>query len=47
LEQSALLLRQSSLPVGRIARQVGYADPLYFSRAFHRHFGCRPSDLRR
>ena len=47
LEQAALLLRQSSLPVGRIARQVGYADPLYFSRAFHRHFGRRPSDLRR
>ncbi len=46
LEQAALLLRQSALPVARVARLVGYADPLYFSRAFSRHFGSPPG-LRR
>ena len=46
LEQAALLLRQSSLPVGRVARLVGYTDPLYFSRAFSRHFGMPPGQRR-
>lgn len=46
LEQAALLLRQSSLPVARVARLVGYTDPLYFSRAFSRHFGRPPGQRR-
>jgi AraC-like DNA-binding protein len=46
LEQAALLLRQSSLSVARVARLVGYADPLYFSRAFSRHFGKPPAQWR-
>ena len=46
LEQAALLLRQSSLPVAKVARLVGYADPLYFSRAFSRHFGLPPGQRR-
>lgn len=46
LEHAALLLRQSALPIARVARLVGYADPLYFSRAFSRHFGLPPGQRR-
>jgi AraC-like DNA-binding protein len=34
-------------PVADIAQMVGYADPLYFSRAFHKQYGCSPSEYRR
>ncbi len=46
LEQAALLLRQSSLPIAKIARLVGFTDPLYFSRAFSRRFGMPPGQRR-
>ena len=32
--------------VQSVAAQVGYDDPLYFSRAFKRRYGIAPSDLR-
>ena len=40
------LLRSSSLSVQEIARQLGYQDPLYFSRAFHKLTGLSPSAYR-
>ena len=43
LDRAQALLRCSSLTVAEVARQVGYADPLYFSRAFRRAFGRPPS----
>jgi AraC-like DNA-binding protein len=30
------------LPIRSIAQRCGYADPLYFSRLFSRHFGIAP-----
>ncbi len=39
------LLQQSSLPIAKVARLVGYADPLYFSRVFKRHTGKSPRKL--
>ncbi len=39
-------LERSSLSVKEIARAVGYHDPLYFSRAFHKTFGRTPSQDR-
>jgi len=37
------LLRATTLNVSEVAVRVGYDDPLYFSRAFRRHFGIPPS----
>lgn len=34
-------------PVYEIAAAVGYDDPFYFSRAFHKHNGISPSEYRR
>ena len=39
------LLVTSRLNVKQVAKRVGYTDPLYFSRAFRRHFGMSPSRL--
>lgn len=36
----------SSVSIGTISEQVGYPDPLYFSRIFKRHFGVSPSEFR-
>ena len=51
LDHAAHLLRTTGLRVAEVAGQVGFADPLYFSRAFHEAFGVPPrryasSDLR-
>lgn len=40
------LLADSALPVGTIAREVGYDDPGYFSRLFTRRVGVSPTDFR-
>ena len=40
------LLTTTDLPVTEIARQVGYADRLYFSRRFHALHGLSPSQFR-
>jgi AraC-like DNA-binding protein len=47
MEQAAsMLLEWPHRPVAEIARQLGYEDPLYFSRVFHRHAGSSPSRYR-
>jgi AraC family transcriptional activator of pobA len=40
------LLRFTDLTVGEVAFRVGYADPLYFSRAFKRFAGRAPQAYR-
>jgi len=40
------LLAGGSLTVKEIARQVGYEDPLYFSRAFRKRVGMSPMEYR-
>lgn len=42
LLEAARLLRYTDLTVGQVAHRVGYADPLYFSRAFKRRHGLSP-----
>jgi AraC family transcriptional regulator, transcriptional activator of pobA len=44
--EAARLLRFSDLTAGQIAHQVGFSDPLYFSRAFKRHYGESPTGYR-
>jgi AraC-like DNA-binding protein len=44
---AARLLRETSDPVGRIARRVGYTSEYAFSRAFSRQYGQPPGRYRR
>jgi len=40
------LLTETDEKVIAIATMVGYDDPSFFSRLFHRHVGCSPSQYR-
>jgi len=44
--EAARLLRFTHRSVGEVAFAVGFADPLYFSRAFKRHTGTSPMAYR-
>lgn len=46
VELAVGLLQQSALPVGRIARLSGFADPLYFSRVVRKVTGRSPQQWR-
>ena len=43
VKEAATLLRTSGMQVHEVAREVGFNDPLYFSRVFRRNFGMPPS----
>jgi AraC-like DNA-binding protein len=40
-----LLLRDGQLQVGAVGRELGYEDPLHFSRVFRKIMGCTPSSV--
>ena len=46
LRKAALLIRETSDSMTKIAYQVGYSTPAYFSTAFKNQFGVSPSDYR-
>jgi AraC family transcriptional regulator, arabinose operon regulatory protein len=46
LEHARQLLVQTRLTTGEIALEVGFSDPLYFSRRFKRAFGHPPAAAR-
>lgn len=46
MEQACYLLDSTVLPVSSIALQLGYDDPLYFSRLFRKTIGLSPSKYR-
>jgi AraC family transcriptional regulator, transcriptional activator of pobA len=46
MSEAARLLRFTGQNVQQVAQRVGYEDPLYFSRAFKRHFGDSPMAYR-
>lgn len=46
LEKARELIVSRQWPIGTIAEQVGYYDPLHFSRIFKKYFGMAPSHLR-
>jgi len=46
LNRAKELLVTTELPVGEIARSVGYEDALYFSRIFKKRLGISPSKVR-
>ena len=47
LERARTLLLHSEGSVGEIASEVGFSDPLYFSRAFRKRYGASPTEYRR
>lgn len=42
-ERAADLFKNTDMSVTEVSCAVGFSDPLYFSRAFKRYFGCNPS----
>ncbi len=44
--KDALMLREATTSITQLAFDFGFDDPAYFSRAFRKHYGLRPSDLR-
>jgi AraC-like DNA-binding protein len=46
LSNAMKLLETTSLQINEIAALIGYDNPLYFSRLFHKHFGISPKDYR-
>jgi AraC family transcriptional regulator, regulatory protein of adaptative response / methylphosphotriester-DNA alkyltransferase methyltransferase len=46
MTRAAQLLRHGGMPVASVARAVGYRQPAQFSKAFRRHHGVPPSELR-
>jgi len=46
MRKAKLLLKETSLPMSRIAEKVGYASPSSFNKVFKKHFGKTPSDIR-
>ncbi|MGN0154991.1 MAG: helix-turn-helix domain-containing protein [Lachnospiraceae bacterium] len=40
------LLKDTDLTINEISNMVGYDNPLYFSRLFHKHVGMAPRDYR-
>ncbi|MCX6899605.1 MAG: AraC family transcriptional regulator [Verrucomicrobia bacterium] len=46
MHEAMRLCKSGGLLVKEIAHQVGFNDPLYFSRAFHKFHGCSPNDAR-
>jgi AraC-like DNA-binding protein len=47
LNRSKTLLATTDLPVSRVAREVGFPDPAYFTRVFTKYIGVPPSAFRR
>lgn len=47
MDLAAELLRAGSAKIQSISAEVGYADPLSFTKAFTRHFGVSPREYRR
>jgi AraC-like DNA-binding protein len=46
MQRACRLLETSSTPIKEIASRLGIDDPLYFSRSFHRIYGCSPTEYR-
>ena len=47
ITNSQMLLETTKYAVNEIAHIVGYDNPLYFSRLFHKQKGCSPSEYRK
>ncbi|HST56023.1 MAG TPA: helix-turn-helix transcriptional regulator [Solirubrobacteraceae bacterium] len=46
MSAAAELLAEQAIPIGDVARLVGYRQPSHFSQAFRRRYGCSPQCFR-
>lgn len=46
VERACLLLRETTFPVSRIAKETAFKDEFYFSRIFKQYIGCSPRSYR-
>lgn len=46
IEEAKLLLRNTDVPIGNVALNVGFDDPNYFTRIFRKTAGCSPCRFR-
>ena len=46
MKVAAKLLADPARRISEAAYAAGFEDPNYFSKAFHRHFGCSPEKYR-
>ena len=46
MEKASALLANTNNPIGVIAAEVGYSDPMTFSKIFRRRFGMSPTQFR-
>ncbi|MGB8452059.1 MAG: helix-turn-helix domain-containing protein [Anaerocolumna sp.] len=46
MNQASLLLKNTALPVSKVANKVGYDDALNFSKAFKKIYGINPTKFR-
>lgn len=47
MQEACRLLRSTGLLIGEISADIGFTDPLYFSKCFHQTMGCSPKQYRR
>ena len=47
LKYAEKLLLNTTFPIKETADRCGYSDPLYFSAAFLKHYGCSPREYRK
>ena len=44
--RTLFMLKNTSMPIGQIALELGYCTPFYFSKAFKKKYGITPSQYR-
>ncbi|MFC4102708.1 helix-turn-helix domain-containing protein [Paenibacillus xanthanilyticus] len=47
MDKAKILLRSGLAPISEVAFEVGYQDPLYFSKLFSREVGLSPREYRK
>ena len=46
MDKAQALLKNTDMPIGKIAYEVGYKDQSYFAKAFKKSVRCTPKALR-
>jgi branched-chain amino acid transport system substrate-binding protein len=46
IEKAKALLKQTDMPISKIAHEVGYGDQSYFTKVFKKNLNCTPKDFR-